>query len=188
MTYKTIDSSETIRQIKTTLDQLEVDYLVKGARLAGTKEHITFTLELPMYVNGDLIHPQIILVNSYNKECAFRLSIGLYRFVCSNGLMVGDTLFSERIIHVEGHTATQKLSGLSDGIRRAVAYIKEEMQDDLDGMTSVELTEEAMISVIDSLNIQLKAKEQCIAKAVFPMWRRGAERTSPTQYGRYGTW
>jgi len=40
-------------------------------------------------VVGDVI-PEVVLVNSHDGECAFRLSAGLYRLACSNGLLVAE--------------------------------------------------------------------------------------------------
>lgn len=38
---------------------------------------------------GDVI-PEIVMVNSHDGTCAYKLIAGLYRLVCSNGLMVSD--------------------------------------------------------------------------------------------------
>lgn len=44
--------------------------------------------------------PELILKNSHNGSAAFKLSIGLYRLVCSNGLTVCEQNFeSFRIVH-----------------------------------------------------------------------------------------
>jgi hypothetical protein len=40
-------------------------------------------------VVGDVV-PEVVLVNSHDGECAFRLSAGLYRLACSNGLLVAE--------------------------------------------------------------------------------------------------
>jgi hypothetical protein len=34
--------------------------------------------------------PEVVVINSHDGACAFRLIAGLYRLVCSNGLMVSD--------------------------------------------------------------------------------------------------
>lgn len=41
----------------------------------------------------------VLLYNSHSGECSFRLMAGVYRFVCSNGLVVGDTVQEHRIEH-----------------------------------------------------------------------------------------
>jgi len=43
--------------------------------------------------------PEVVLLNSHDGNCAYRLNVGLYRFVCENGLMMGDTFESISIRH-----------------------------------------------------------------------------------------
>ncbi len=69
-----------------------------------TKHLITFqNPNLPM-ING--IFPQINLINSHDGSCCFTLMAGLYRMVCSNGLIVSDAEFESikirhRFLHPE---------------------------------------------------------------------------------------
>ena len=43
--------------------------------------------------------PQIMLVNSHNGRTKMRLFGGLYRFICANGLVVGDDRFRAEVTH-----------------------------------------------------------------------------------------
>lgn len=43
--------------------------------------------------------PEIVLYNSHDGSSAFRLMAGVYRLVCSNGMIVGDSAFDFRIAH-----------------------------------------------------------------------------------------
>jgi hypothetical protein len=48
---------------------------------------------------GDAV-PEVILINSHDGTSAYKLSAGVYRFVCSNGLMVADsTIASLSVMH-----------------------------------------------------------------------------------------
>lgn len=49
-------------------------------------------------VVGDAV-PQILLLNSHNGRTQLRLRAGLFRFVCANGLVVGDTTASANFYH-----------------------------------------------------------------------------------------
>ena len=42
---------------------------------------------------------RIIVINSHNGRGSLQLKLGVYRFVCENGLMVGDTITDARIPH-----------------------------------------------------------------------------------------
>jgi hypothetical protein len=55
-----------------------------------TKHMIRFRhADMGSLVVGDVV-PEVVLINSHDGACAFRLIAGLYRLVCSNGLMVAD--------------------------------------------------------------------------------------------------
>lgn len=45
------------------------------------------------------IVPQLIITNSHNGRTKLKIQAGLYRFVCANGLVVGDDKFMEAISH-----------------------------------------------------------------------------------------
>lgn len=43
--------------------------------------------------------PQILLINSHNGRTKLRLHAGLYRFVCANGLVIGQDKFRAEVVH-----------------------------------------------------------------------------------------
>jgi hypothetical protein len=54
--------------------------------------------------------PEVLIINSHDTTKAFRLGIGFFRFVCSNGLIVGDFLADTgRVMH-KGSAAASVLS------------------------------------------------------------------------------
>jgi hypothetical protein len=54
--------------------------------------------------NGDDAYPRIIVTNSHDGLCSFQFRIGIYRIVCSNGLVVADEEFSAFSIKHKGYT------------------------------------------------------------------------------------
>jgi len=54
--------------------------------------------------NGDDSFPRIIMTNSHDGIQAFKFSVGIYRLVCSNGLVVADEEFSDFKIKHKGYT------------------------------------------------------------------------------------
>ena len=54
--------------------------------------------------NGDDACPRIIVTNSHDGLCSFQFRIGIYRFICSNGLVVADEEFSAFSIKHKGYT------------------------------------------------------------------------------------
>lgn len=75
-------------------------------------------------VIGDSV-PQILLVNSHNGRSQLRMRAGLYRFVCANGLVVGDTTMSATVPHrgdarAEALGFAQTMAETSDRLARVV--------------------------------------------------------------------
>jgi len=74
---------------------------------------------------GDQV-PQIVIMNSHNGRTKLRLYVGLYRLVCSNGLVIGNDIFRYEIRHVgnalfEAHNFVTEMAdraaGLGDLVR-----------------------------------------------------------------------
>jgi hypothetical protein len=51
-------------------------------------------------IGKDGLIPEIILRTAFDGTSAFNVSFGFYRMVCSNGLMVGETVGTESVRHV----------------------------------------------------------------------------------------
>jgi len=54
--------------------------------------------------DGDEAYPRILLTNSHDGMQAFKFSVGIFRLVCSNGLVVADEKFSDFKIKHKGYT------------------------------------------------------------------------------------
>ena len=54
--------------------------------------------------NGDDAWPRSIMTNSHDGMQAFKFSVGIFRMVCSNGLVVADEQFSDFKIKHKGYT------------------------------------------------------------------------------------
>ena len=66
--------------------------------------------------DGDDSFPRIIMTNSHDGLQAFKFSVGIFRLVCSNGLVVADEKFSEFKIRHKGYS----FSELRDVVSQAV--------------------------------------------------------------------
>jgi hypothetical protein len=54
-------------------------------------------------VDGDTVFPRILLTNSHDGKNAFTFKAGLFRLVCSNGLVIADEQFGEMKIRHMGY-------------------------------------------------------------------------------------
>lgn len=46
------------------------------------------------------LRPEIVIMNSYDGSQSIRIMLGMFRLVCSNGLVVGSSVFTYRIPHL----------------------------------------------------------------------------------------
>lgn len=101
--YNFLSTASVIQQLAT------VDILPYSARQSRTRiegkagyvKHVVRfrAVDAPLIV-GDTI-PEIVLTNSHDRASAFSLELGLFRLVCSNGLVTSSALFqSYKIRHV----------------------------------------------------------------------------------------
>ena len=69
---------------------------VKSRKYKGFQKHL-LVFQNPSIVikgaNGDDSFPQILLTNSHDGKAAFNFRIGIFRLVCSNGLVISDADF-----------------------------------------------------------------------------------------------
>jgi len=54
--------------------------------------------------DGDTVFPQILLTNSHDGKNAFTFTAGLFRLVCSNGLVIADKKFNDVKMRHMGYT------------------------------------------------------------------------------------
>jgi hypothetical protein len=71
--------------------------------------------------------PQIMLVNSHNGRTKLRLYAGFYRFVCANGLVVGNHSFRHEVAHrgdamVESLSFAEEMTERLSDLRRVIDF------------------------------------------------------------------
>lgn len=82
--------------------------------------HQDFTAALAV---GDLV-PEVILVNSHDGSSAYKLIAGIYRLVCSNGLMVSDSTIGSVSIQHKGNIVAEVIeasNGIVEGSQKSIA-------------------------------------------------------------------
>jgi len=77
----------------------------------GKREHTKHMIRLrhASQINGAEAN-EIILLNSHDGTSSYQMLAGMFRFVCSNGLVCGDTVADVRIRH-NGDVAGQVIEG-----------------------------------------------------------------------------
>lgn len=83
-------------------------------------------------INGDEAN-EIILINSHDGTSSYQMLAGMFRFVCQNGLVCGDTVTDVRVHH-KGSVIDQVIEGAYE-----VLHGFEKVQDSRDAMRAIAL-------------------------------------------------
>jgi len=67
--------------------------------------------------DGDEAYPRILLTNSHDGMQSFRFSVGIFRLVCSNGLVVADEKFNDFRIKHKGYTFDELRDVVSQAVK-----------------------------------------------------------------------
>ena len=140
--YSFVPTSNVINDLRSMgwecVDAKQVKARKKSTR--GYQKHM-ITFEHPKYkVEGAEEYPQLLLTNSHDGGNAFTLSAGIFRLVCSNGLVIKTEDYgTSRLVH-KGYSfeAVQKL------VNEFVETIDETLTR-ITAMKKVELTKEQQI-------------------------------------------
>lgn len=81
------------------------------------------------------LFPELVLVNSHDGLTSYRLIAGLYRLICSNGLVAGDTFNEVRIRH-QGDVVGNVIQGTHEVMKEATHLLEHAQQ-----MGEVELSQ-----------------------------------------------
>lgn len=159
--YQHQSTIELLNKLEPMLKEKGMTYYKSIARpdLKSTRHVVEYRLNTTMKVLGDEGVPRLIFINSYNGESSLQIKVGFYRMVCSNGLILGTDLFSEKIIHVKGQTFEQKIKQLEVKIAAALEYIKESMADDISEKMGKTLSSHETTQLLDALNISNKVRD-----------------------------
>ena len=115
------------------LDKLGWKPVEAAQRKSIKKEGTIFSKHMVAFQNpdikitsgdGDDAYPRILLTNSHDGMQAFKFSVGIFRLVCSNGLVVADEQFSEFKIKHKGYTFGE----LRKVVRQAVEDLPNKVQ------------------------------------------------------------
>lgn len=79
-----------------------VEVRVKNGNRAGFQKHM-IRFEHPECKLNDKEFLQLLIVNSTDGRCAYQASLGIWRCVCSNGMIVGDSFCQSPKIRHLGH-------------------------------------------------------------------------------------
>ncbi len=111
----------------------------------GRREHAKHMLRLrhASQINGSEAN-EIVLLNSHDGTSSYQMLAGVFRFVCSNGMVCGDTIQDVRVPH-KGDVVNHVIEG-------AYSVLDEfdMVEREIDGMRSAHLSAEAQQAFAES--------------------------------------
>lgn len=117
---------------------------VKSKKKAGYQKHIIKFFNPDITIkgdNGDDAFPQILLINSHDGTSSFQFRVGLYRLVCSNGLVIATKEFGNISLRHVGYTF--------DELRKTVNGLVEQLPtvvEKINRFTEKEMTENQILA------------------------------------------
>lgn len=115
---------------------------VKARKGKGYQKHIVVFRHPDIMItgkDGDDAYPQILLTNSHNGKAAFNFRVGIFRLVCSNGLVVSDADFNNVSIRHINYTFETLQSKINEVIAKLPGLVQK-----INTFKAKELTENAM--------------------------------------------
>jgi len=179
-TYRHLPTRFATATLENQLTKKGLEFTKHTKRLNGTKVVVEYTIiteSYLRYVDGGAVRPRIYLFNSENRECAYKLSIGFLKLVCDNGLMVGDTVFSERIVHRQGKNFETKYDAIRYNIAAALDYLEGNWEDELNEVLEEYVPHENAIQIIGNLNVPARVKTASIKTLFNPRRQEDAHQS-----------
>ncbi len=107
--YKLVPNSDIFPQIETILLQSGIAYSVTYSMLNYSRFYVEYTIEDQRFAynlgNGDYIKPVIKVSHSYNGATNYKIVVGWFRLVCSNGLVIAiEDMKKYNLVIVGKHT------------------------------------------------------------------------------------
>lgn len=93
--------------------------------------------------------PQILLTNAHDGTSSFKLLGGFYRFICANGMVIGEDIHSIKLRHEFGVIFRQKIK---DAIPEITSRLEEKVAL-VDQWKSIELPERDQIKLAESCTL-----------------------------------
>lgn len=91
--YKLVTNQEVMQAALPTLKEAGASLVEE--RMFGNGARTIWRWKFPDSIEidkGDIVHPEVIIKNSYDGSTTVLLMSGLYRLICSNGLVIGKTI------------------------------------------------------------------------------------------------
>jgi hypothetical protein len=122
---------------------------VKARKGVGFQKHLVVFRNNDIQItaeDGDDVFPQILMTNSHNGSSSFQFRVGLYRLVCSNGLVVATQEFENVKVRHMGYSF--------DELQQTIKTITERLPltvESMNKMKEIELEQDQMVALANQM-------------------------------------
>ena len=158
--YTHIPTTKVINDMRTlgwdVVDAKEVK--ARKAATRGVQKHLVVFRNPDVVINGDdgdTVFPQVLMTNSHDGKNAFQFQAGLYRLVCSNGLVIADTQFEAVKMRHMGYNFEDLQVMIKEMVEKLPLTVES-----MNKMKATEMEQEQIIQfAMDAINTRFSAKE-----------------------------
>ena len=132
---------------------------IKARKRVGYQKHLLVFRNPDLVINGidgDTVHPQILISNSHDGTSSFIFQSGLFRMICSNGLVVSTQDFDKMKIRHINYTfeeLQEKIRYMVDNLPLIIDSMNEMKSTMLGQEQTVELAKRALTTRFDEEDI-----------------------------------
>ena len=187
--YRAIDTQQLVTRIVQDLGlAATVDSVSSqpGRKRTSTKHGVVITLDKPVDLAGTLCYPRIYVRNSYAGESALLVNVGFFRLICSNGMMIGTTHFSGRILHIQ--SGVDQLPKLRQSVRDAIEWCTKGLPEFANKLNSVVLSVNQISTVLASIGASTALGEAVTYKIAHPEHIRAEDKQPDGSLSAWNVW
>lgn len=127
-------------------------------------------------LNGDICKPEIVIINSFDAKSSFKVKLGVFRYICSNGLTIGTTWGEFKVRHI----------GTADQIAKQITL---EFADRIPQIIeTVEKMQETTLTEEQAVEFALKAAQTRWEKEFTPEQAKQLLKAARPEDGGFGLW
>lgn len=177
--YKVVPTKEIAAKFKElgfVVDDYQEAKVRKDLSRLGHQKHLV-RLSNPSILSSkhDDVKLQLLVTNSHDGSTSFKMQLGFFRFVCSNGLIVGETFETIRLRHSgtileELDSAIERIVAQASKLDNAISKLKEKRLSEEQVKTFVEEAVKLRGSSVSDVEIFPRRPEDADSKNLFQLY------------------
>ena len=141
---------------------------VKARKNQGYQKHMVVFGNDNLVVNGkdgDTVMPRILMTNSHDGKNSFQFQAGLYRLVCSNGLVIADAEFANMKIRHMGYDLAELKTVINEIVEKlplTVECMNKLKAKELSEQEQIEFAKEALATRLSERELSNVTSDQIL--------------------------